>query len=198
VLQTSSYITAIVVFTVNVMLVYSIVRPSHRVWPPPAQKTWQYFVVWLLTILSFGGFIVVGILDWNSLRWPGIVRWPIGLLLIVFGNVLAWIGVRQLSLKTTSGNAGSLVTDGLYRYSRNPQYIGDITIIGGWAVLSASWWAIPLCLGGIFAFVLTPFAEEPWLRQLHGEHYRAYCQRIPRFISFLPPTNRVSGNRLTP
>lgn len=181
-IQTTSLLTVILVFAAIAMLVYSIMRPSHRIWPPPAQQAWQYYVVWLLTLISFGGLIVVSILDWNSLNWPSVVRWPIGLLLIVVGNLLAWIGLSQLSLKTTSGDAGPLVTDGLYRFSRNPQYIGDIAIIAGWATLSASWWAFPLCLGGILAFVLTPFAEEPWLRDLHGEPYVDYCRSTPRFM----------------
>ena len=87
-----------------------------------------------------------------------------------------------MSMKTTPGNAGPLVTDGLYRYSRNPQYIGDILIIAGWAILSASLWAIPLCVGGMVAFLITPLAEEPWLRDLHGESYLEFCRRTPRFI----------------
>lgn len=175
-------LTAILLVVVNGMLVYSVARPSHRIWPPPAQQTWQYYVVWLLTILSFGGLIFVGLLDWNSLGWPATVQWPVGGFMIVVGNILAWAGVRQLSMKTTSGHAGQLVTDGLYEYSRNPQYIGDITIIAGWAILSASPWAIPLCIGGILAFLITPFAEEPWLESLHGDAYRDYRRRVPRFF----------------
>lgn len=175
-------LTAVLLCGVLAMLAYSIVRPSKRIWPPPAHQTWQYYFVWLLTLLSYGGFIVVGLLDWNGLGWPATVRWPVGVLLIVGGNVLAWVGVRQLSLKTTSGSKGPLVTDGLYRYCRNPQYVGNITIIGGWAILSASVWAIPLCLGGMLAFVLTPFAEESWLEDLHGDDYREYCRRVGRFF----------------
>ena len=139
-------------------------------------------MVWLLTIFSFGGFIAVGILDWNCLDWPSSIRWPVGAVLIAVGNVLAWVEVRQLSMKTTSRNAGPLVTDGLYRYSRNPQYIGDILIIAGWAILSASQWAIPLCVGGMVAFLITPLAEEPWLRDLHGEPYIEFCRWTPRFF----------------
>lgn len=175
-------LTGILLLVVNGMLAYSIARPLQRMWPPPAQKTWQYYVVWLLTLLSYGGFIAVGLLDWNSLGWPAVIRWLVGAILIIGGNILAWAGVRQLSLKTTSGSKGPLVMDGLYQYSRNPQYIGDIAIIGGWAVLSASALAIPLCLGGIIAFVLTPFAEETWLEELHGDEYRDYCSRVGRFF----------------
>jgi len=174
-------LTTVLLTGILVILVYSIMRPAKRIWPPPAQRTWQYYIVWFLTILSYGGFIAVGLLDWNSLGWPDIVRWSVGLLLIFGGNVLAWVGVRQLSLNTTSGSKGPLVTDGLYQYSRNPQYLGDIAIIGGWLIFSASAWTIPLCLGGILAFALTPFAEESWLEELHGDAYREYCRRVGRF-----------------
>ncbi|MEM8669292.1 MAG: isoprenylcysteine carboxylmethyltransferase family protein [Planctomycetota bacterium] len=187
-------LTAVLLCGVLAMLTFSIVRPSKRIWPPPAQQTWQYYFVWLLTLLSYGGFIVVGLLDWNGLGWPAIVRWPVGVSLIVGGNVLAWVGVRQLSLKTTSGSKGPLVTNGLYRYSRNPQYLGDIAIIGGWAILSASVWAIPLCLGGILAFVLTPFAEESWLEDLHGDDYREYCRRVGRFFGRRSPADNQSND----
>ena len=183
-------LVAILLAVVNGILVYSIVKPSQRFWPPPAQRTWQYYVMWLLTIFLFGGVTVVGLLDWNSLGWPAQLRWPVGGGLVVAGNILAWTGVGQLSLKTTSGHAGQFVTDGLYTFSRNPQYIGDIAIIAGWAALSASLWAIPLCLGGIAAFLIIPFAEEPWLEELHGDAYREYRLRVPRFFGTRSLTHR--------
>ncbi len=179
---TIASLTGALLLLVIAMLAYSIMQPSKRLWPPLAQQTWQYYFAWLLTLLSFGGFIAVGLLDWNSLGWSAIVRWPIGLVMIVGGNVLAWVGVRQLSMETTSGSKGPLVTDGLYQYSRNPQYFGDIAIIGGWAILSASVWTFPLCFCGILALVLTPFAEESWLEELHGDAYREYCRRVSRFF----------------
>lgn len=175
-------LTMILVVGLIASLVISIVSPSHRIWPPPGQRTWQYFLVWTLTILAFLGFIVVGILDWNSLGWPAMIRWLVGCGMILIGNLLAWLGVAQLSLKTTSGAGGELVTEGLYRYTRNPQYLGDIVLLLGWIVLSASIWTIPLTLGGIVAFVLTPFAEEPWLAELHGAAYRSYQEETPRFL----------------
>lgn len=174
--------TGLVIAILFGALFYSIIKPANRIWPPSEQHTWQYVAVWILPILGFAGIVVVGLMDWNSLSWPDSVRWPLGLTLIVGGNVLAWVGVSQLSLKTTSGSKGPLVTDGLYRYSRNPQYLGDFAIIVGWAILSASQWAIPLCVGGVVVFVITPFAEEPWLRVIHGEVYRDYCKTVPRFL----------------
>ena len=86
-LQAATYITATLVVAVNAMLLYSIAKPSRRIWPPPAQQTWQYYVVWLFTLLSFGGFIVVGILDWNSLAWSSWIRRVFGGIFIAGGNI---------------------------------------------------------------------------------------------------------------
>ena len=102
--------------------------------------------------------------------------------MIAVGNLLAWGGVWQFGLKKTSGAEGSLVTSGLYRHSRNPQYVGDICTLVGWMILSASVWAIPAILAGILAFVLAPFAEESWLEKIHGDEYREYRKSTPRFV----------------
>ncbi len=175
-------LTSVLVLGLIASIVISIVSPAHRIWPPPGQKSWQYFLVWVLTILAFSGFVLVGLLDWNSLFWPALIRWPVGGGLIFLGNILAWAGVAHLTFRTTSGAEGELVTDGLYRYTRNPQYLGDIAILVGWIVLSASMYAVPITLGGVLAFILTPFAEEPWLEELHGDAYSAYRGIVPRFL----------------
>jgi protein-S-isoprenylcysteine O-methyltransferase Ste14 len=48
--------------------------------------------------------------------------------------VVSQRAVNALSLHATSGLAGELVTDGPYRYSRNPQYVAYIAIVLGYAV----------------------------------------------------------------
>lgn len=50
-------LTAILLSGILGVLAYSVMRPSKRIWPPPAQQAWQYYVVWLLTLLSFGGLM---------------------------------------------------------------------------------------------------------------------------------------------
>ncbi|MCA9120717.1 MAG: DUF1295 domain-containing protein [Planctomycetaceae bacterium] len=85
-------------------------------------------------------------------------------------------------MRTASGARGKFTTSGLYRHSRIPHYLGDIAILLGWIVLSASLWTIPVCVGGIAAFVLTPFAEEPWLFKQSGSAYEQYRQQVRRFV----------------
>ena len=166
-------------------LVWSILCPVRRVWPP-GRVTWlTRAMVWLPTIAIFACAAIAGLIDWNTLDWPLWFRWGVGLPLILAGNAVVWPAALGIGLDTTSGAEAELKTDGLYRWSRNPQYAADMGILIGWVVLSASPSAMMAASGGIIALALAPFAEEPWLERLHGAGYRSYRMCTPRFLG--PP-----------
>lgn len=76
-----------------------------------------------------------------------------------------------------------LVARGLYRYSRNPMYVGVLTILFGEALWLASWRL--LAYAGLIALCFTLFVrlyEEPALRRQFGASYEHYCQTVPRWI----------------
>ena len=160
----------------------SIRHPSRRLWPPKSAGKWIAAIGWLLTVIVFSGAFLLGALDWNRFGWPAVFRWPVGLGLVLIGNLIVWRGVFKLGLKVSSGAVDRLATDGLYRYSRNPQYTADIAILVGWLILSASLWAVPVIGLGVVTLVMAPFAEEPWLEETYGEAYRRYRPRTPRFL----------------
>jgi protein-S-isoprenylcysteine O-methyltransferase Ste14 len=76
-----------------------------------------------------------------------------------------------------------LVRRGLYRYSRNPMYVGVLTVICGWAILYQS---IAVAVYGIvvagcfYSFVV--FFEEPILKSRFGREYEQYCAEVPRWL----------------
>jgi len=76
-----------------------------------------------------------------------------------------------------------LVIRGLYRYSRNPMYVGVLTVILGWAALYESaavavyGVSVMLCF---YTFVV--FGEEPRLRERFGGEYERYCAEVPRWF----------------
>ena len=86
-----------------------------------------------------------------------------GLPLIGAGNAVVWPAALAIGLDATSGAAAELKTDGFYRWSRNPQYVADMAVLLGWTILSASAAVLIIATGGVIAFALAPFAEEPWL-----------------------------------
>jgi protein-S-isoprenylcysteine O-methyltransferase Ste14 len=76
-----------------------------------------------------------------------------------------------------------LVTTGPYRLSRNPMYIGVVTILAGWCVL----WGLRalvvyavLFLCGFHLRVL--LSEEPWAARQFGAQWEAYRARVPRWV----------------
>jgi protein-S-isoprenylcysteine O-methyltransferase Ste14 len=77
-----------------------------------------------------------------------------------------------------------LVVRGLYRYSRNPMYVGVLTVIFGWALLFRSFslglygMAVAACF---HAFVV--LYEEPHLKRAFGPSYEEYCASVGRWLS---------------
>jgi protein-S-isoprenylcysteine O-methyltransferase Ste14 len=76
-----------------------------------------------------------------------------------------------------------LTTDGPFRYSRNPAYLGLAMIYAGIAALRNSLWAIlllPLVLLVIQREVIG--REERYLERTFGEEYRDYKARVRRWV----------------
>ena len=80
-------------------------------------------------------------------------------------------------------NSSSLVTGGIYRYTRNPMYLGMLAFLLAWSAYLAQ----PLALLGPLAFVLyinrfQIIPEERVLAGLFGEEFTAYTNRVRRWL----------------
>jgi protein-S-isoprenylcysteine O-methyltransferase Ste14 len=164
-------------------LVVTIALPRRRVWPPPSRASWQYWYTWGLTSLAALGITAVGILDWNTLGLALWLRVGGGFLALGGASFALW-GIRELGPRATQGLGGELATMGPYRYSRNPQYVGDIAMLLGFGLLCDSALTLAAVAMGIGWFVLAPFAEEPWLCERLGSPYEEYTRQVPRFLGF--------------
>jgi protein-S-isoprenylcysteine O-methyltransferase Ste14 len=79
--------------------------------------------------------------------------------------------------------ASSLVTGGIYGYTRNPMYVGLAALLLAWsAYLAAPWTALgPLAfLAFITRFQIMP--EERVMRAKFGAAYEAYCKKVRRWL----------------
>jgi len=164
------------------LVLISIFMPSRRFWPPPRKWSLEYNLVWSLTFISIGGIVILALLTWNTYLLSNWLFKLVGFVLIVFGNALALWGLRELGVHASSGLEYKLVTTGPYKYTRNPQYLGDIIVLIGAILLVNSFHVSITAILGIIIFGLLPFAEEPWLREKYGEEYIEYCKKVPRFI----------------
>ena len=83
----------------------------------------------------------------------------------------------------TPGKTSTVVTHGIYRYSRNPMYVGMLGLLIAFALYlgKVSPWLIP----PLFIWMITInqiVPEEKALEQLFGEHYRQYKNTVRRWL----------------
>ena len=117
------------------------------------------------------------------------VRFAVGGIAIALGALVGVQGVRMFwRNKTTISpvdleSASALVTSGVFRFSRNPMYVGFTAMLVGWAVCLAAPWA----LVGPVAFVLFTnrfqiIPEERVMRDKFGQAYDDYQAQVRRWI----------------
>lgn len=179
-----------VTFLINVAINYillagvfwSIIYPQRRLWPPPGRSSWQQVVTWMLFVLGFASMAVLLVTDWNTGPISPEARFLVGIPLTLLGTLIVTWGMINLGVKNTSGLRHGLVCNGIYRHTRNPQYLGDILLFIGLSLVSNS---IKVAVGHLcmsLVFLFTPWCEEPWLEEQYGEAYRNYASRTARFL----------------
>ena len=119
---------------------------------------------------------------------PSAVAWTIGSLIVVAGLALGpfW-GIRAMRRANTTVRpdrpATTLVTDGPFRYSRNPLYLALTLMYAGIAIIANSLWALlllaPLVL---FMSLFVIRREEAHLRRVFDGEYESYRARVRRWL----------------
>ena len=112
-----------------------------------------------------------------------------GILLIVIGVGLDLTALSQFFKQKTTPNplspnkANTIVVSGLYRYSRNPMYLGLLISLTGWALYLGNLAGLA-CLP-IFVLLLNQMQikpEERALKEKFGESYRNYLRDVRRWL----------------
>lgn len=107
---------------------------------------------------------------------------PLALVLMLLGFLAVLFSMPFLGRRSFGQEVGSLRTDGLYRYSRNPQLVGGFLFIAGYVMLWPSWQGAAWASLWLVSAQLMVRAEEEHLRRVFGDAYRAYCARTPRWF----------------
>ncbi|WP_208977968.1 isoprenylcysteine carboxylmethyltransferase family protein [Labrenzia sp. 011] len=122
-----------------------------------------------------------------TLALPG--RRLLAVLLILAGLISGLQAVLTFRRRTTTTNpmapetASVLVTDGVYRFTRNPMYLGLLALLLALAIWLGTLTALIIVPG--FVWYMTEFQikpEEERLGTLFGPPYREYLSRVRRWI----------------
>lgn len=176
-------------------LAWSLLYPERRLWPPPQGRIdWRTRVIWSLSLLPFAAGLAAAALDPRAPVPEFAGQRPLGIALLVAGAALLLWGLRTLSLAQAMGRAVRLVTHGPYRFTRNPQYVGDILLVIGFSLHTGSSLVGLIALPLVAALVLFPFTEEPWLADRFGSAYERYREQVPRFLGPVHPDLAARGD----
>jgi protein-S-isoprenylcysteine O-methyltransferase Ste14 len=133
------------------------------------------------------GFVVAAVFlifarpTWTTLAW--------GLVLVIPG---LWL--RGYAAGYVKKNA-ELTRTGPYAYTRNPLYLGSMSIAAGFAVAAGRWWLVVLLVAMFLAIYLpTILSEEKFLRGMFAQ-FEEYAQRVPRLLPRLTPARFADTER---
>lgn len=162
---------------------------------PPGERDWRYYSLWGLSHLVNAAILVVAAGQWRAVAVPLPVT-AAAFVAFVVGFAVAVLAGLDLGTEETQGLTGELRTDGWYRYSRNPQYVGYALATVAFPVWTGTPLTVPLCGIYLVWWLVFPLAEEPWLSEQYGEAYDRYAERVPRFVgrhTLRAISDRVAG-----
>jgi len=107
-----------------------------------------------------------------------------GLLVFTFGIVFTIVAV----LNFATSHMDKVITKGLYRFSRNPMYVGLLLLQIGLGIACASWVYLLLTVVLMILLNANSSAEERYCLYRYGDDYRKYMNRTPRWIG-IPKSN---------
>lgn len=76
----------------------------------------------------------------------------------------------------------ALIEDGIYRHSRNPYFVSYLLMFAAYTVLLQNGILLVFSVLGFALVHVMVRKEEAYLHRLHGETYRAYQRRVPRYL----------------
>lgn len=152
-------------------------RPNTIPWPP----------------LLFAGaaLLALGLQALLPLPWPGgawaAVLAVAGLFLGAAGLALDLATMLAFRRHNTTvlphRGAIRLITDGPFRFSRNPIYLGNTLLVTGAGLVFGVAWLIPAALAGALATrKLAIEREEEHLARRFGADWTRYAARTPRWL----------------
>ena len=110
----------------------------------------------------------------------------LSLLLLTFNMVFGLASLHDLGESWRVGvieeQSTELVEGGIYRFTRNPYFLAYLLMFAAYTLLLQNVVLLALsCLGFVLIHAMV-LKEEAYLQKAHGEAYREFQQRVPRYL----------------
>lgn len=161
-------------------LMLSSVFSDFRFWPP-GERNWKWLLYWVLAGTNGAAFVLIFASDFFE-HFSLIPIFLGGFFIASAGTALNLIALYQLGIDRSSGMEDQIEDSGIYRYSRNPQVLGNLMMLIGAIIMIPTAEMVSVSFLTSFWLVTMVFAEEPWLKDKYGEKYTNYVNTTPRFF----------------
>ncbi|PZF77089.1 isoprenylcysteine carboxylmethyltransferase family protein [Aestuariivirga litoralis] len=151
--------------------------PNTIPWPPLLFAGATILALWLQHVVP---------LPWPGGAWAAVLAMA-GVFLAAAGIALdlATMLAFRRHRTTVLPNRGAtrLITDGPFRFSRNPIYVGNTLLVAGAGLAFGIAWLVPAALAAAFATrKLAIEREERHLALRFGQEWTTYAARTPRWL----------------
>ncbi|MEE9466160.1 MAG: PEMT/PEM2 methyltransferase family protein [Candidatus Neomarinimicrobiota bacterium] len=139
-----------------------------------------YGLVSIAVMLALHNLLPVRLIIPESWHWLGVLLMALALILV---TVISQMFKRRDTTIKPGEKSSALVTEGPYRFSRNPIYLGMVIFLAGFAIHLGSltpWVLVPVFALAIQAAFIR--MEEGMLEEAFGQAYREYRRRVRRWI----------------
>ena len=139
------------------------------------------FVIIPALLIEVNGLLNIPTVSYWASRFAGITLFAIGIILFTYFFTRFRLTAKGTPVPTRPPQI--LVTDGIFRYSRNPIYLSHLLILTGTGLFLGL--ATILGYAIIYMFCIEfdiKSIEEPELRNRFGDQYENYCNNTPRWI----------------
>ncbi len=150
----------------------------------------KYFMVWMILVAvyiliyavypsGYSFFLPIRYLEHTTLINSG---------LIILALSLIWTSAAQINMQASwrvgidEKQKTDLVRRGIFRFSRNPIYLGMITAIMGLFLITPNGFTLLLFVSGYIMIQIQIRLEEEFLSSTHGQIYLDYKSSVRRFI----------------
>lgn len=111
----------------------------------------------------------------------------LGIAVLAAGLVFGFSGVRKFIVEKVNPvptqPVSALITGGIYRVSRNPMYVGMVSLFAGLALMLGNWIFLAGAAVMFLYFDLYVIRlEEAYMTRAFGQAYQAYCARVRRWF----------------
>lgn len=175
-----------------------------RRWKGIHDEDWRYSAFrrhstinyWMISFFGFHLFPTLIVFSGCLCAYPAmcLISKPTGIsdyaaiCITLSGIMIEWIADRQLSMFKRNNTEKTFLSSGLWKYSRHPNYLGEITFWTGLFVFSLSggilyWFTLP---GPVLMILMFTFISAPMMDKRMLERYAGYESYMKGTFSIFP------------